>query len=75
MTRWNGCAIRNQLAKHDSEMNQTITARQWPSARSTTAAATSKAPRRRGPLCWLNKIAPAVEASGGSSPAGPREQA
>jgi hypothetical protein len=27
------------------------------------------------PLCWLNKIAPAPEASGGSSPAEPPEQA
>lgn len=26
-------------------------------------------------LCWLNKIAPAPEASGGSSPAEPPEQA
>jgi hypothetical protein len=29
---------------------------------------------RCGPLCWLNKIAPAPEASGGSSPAEPPEQ-
>jgi len=27
------------------------------------------------PLCWLNKIAPASEASDGSGPAGPPEQA
>ena len=27
------------------------------------------------PLCWLDKIAPAPGASGGSSPAGPPEQA
>jgi hypothetical protein len=27
------------------------------------------------PLCWLNKIAPPPEASGGSSPAEPPEQA
>jgi hypothetical protein len=27
------------------------------------------------PLCWLNKIAPAPQASGGSSPAEPPEQA
>lgn len=27
------------------------------------------------PLCWLNKITPAPEASGDSSPAGPPEQA
>jgi len=27
------------------------------------------------PLCWLNKIVPAPEASGGSSPAEPPEQA
>ena len=27
------------------------------------------------PLCWLSKIAPAPEASGGSSPAEPPEQA
>ena len=27
------------------------------------------------PLCWLNKIAPDPGASGGSSPAGPPEQA
>jgi hypothetical protein len=27
------------------------------------------------PLCWLNKIDPAPEASGGSSPAEPPEQA
>ena len=27
------------------------------------------------PLCWLKKIAPAPEASGGSSPAEPPEQA
>ena len=27
------------------------------------------------PLCWLNKIAPAAGASGGSSPAEPPEQA
>jgi hypothetical protein len=27
------------------------------------------------PLCWLNKIAPASGASGGSSPAEPPEQA
>ena len=27
------------------------------------------------PLCWLNKIAPAPAASGGSSPAEPPEQA
>jgi hypothetical protein len=27
------------------------------------------------PLCWLNKIAPAPEASGGSRPAEPPEQA
>ena len=26
------------------------------------------------PLCWLNKIAPAPKASGGSSPAEPPEQ-
>jgi hypothetical protein len=27
------------------------------------------------PVCWLNKIAPAPEASGGSGPAEPPEQA
>jgi hypothetical protein len=27
------------------------------------------------PLCWLNKITPASQASGGASPAGPPEQA
>jgi hypothetical protein len=27
------------------------------------------------PLCWLNKIAPAPKATGGSSPAEPPEQA
>lgn len=27
------------------------------------------------PICWLNKIAPAPEASGGSGPAEPPEQA
>jgi len=27
------------------------------------------------PLCWLSKIAPDPKASGGSSPAGPPEQA
>jgi hypothetical protein len=27
------------------------------------------------PLCWLNKITPAPEASGGSNPAEPPEQA
>jgi hypothetical protein len=27
------------------------------------------------PLCWLNKIAPASESSGGSRPAEPPEQA
>jgi hypothetical protein len=27
------------------------------------------------PLCWLNKIAPAPEASGGSTPGEPPEQA
>jgi hypothetical protein len=27
------------------------------------------------PLCWLNKVDPAPEASGGSGPAGPPEQA
>jgi hypothetical protein len=32
-------------------------------------------PQALCPLCWLNKIAPAPEASGGSSPAEPPEQA
>jgi hypothetical protein len=31
-------------------------------------------PRVLCPVCWLNKIAPAPEASGGSSPARPPQQ-
>jgi hypothetical protein len=32
-------------------------------------------PRLLCPLCWLDKIDPTPEASGGPSPAGPPEQA